>query len=151
MPLPLPVGAVIEVTIPTEVSIYSDVERTNLILNSAVGYNPVYSVPTVQVLDTVTQRISVSNLVPSSQYYVDQNNYVKFGVQDMKNPETIQTTPEFAISIYDEDDIIIEVDPNGLTYTAQPGRLENIQIFPENYKTRQSVPYEFSFETKNTL
>ena len=69
----------------------------------------------------------------------------------MKNPETIQTTPEFAISIYDEDDIIIEVDPNGLTYTAQPGRLENIQIFPENYKTRQSVPYEFSFETKNTL
>ena len=43
------------------------------------------------------------------------------------------------------------MDPNGLTYTATPGILENLRVLPENYKTRESVPYEFSFETKNQL
>lgn len=43
------------------------------------------------------------------------------------------------------------MDPDGLTYTATPGILENLRILPENYKTRESVPYEFSFETKNAL
>jgi hypothetical protein len=38
-----------------------------------------------------------------------------------------------------------------LTYTAQPGFLENIEVYPENYKTRQAVSYEFSFETKNNV
>jgi len=45
----------------------------------------------------------------------------------------------------------LRVDPTGLTYKASPGILENVQIIPENYKTRQAVPYDFSFETKNTL
>ena len=43
------------------------------------------------------------------------------------------------------------MDQNGLTYTANPGILENVQIIPENYKTRSVVPYDFSFETKNQL
>ena len=47
--------------------------------------------------------------------------------------------------------MILKVDPNGLTYKASPGILENVQIVPENYKTRQAVPYDFSFETKNAL
>ena len=55
------------------------------------------------------------------------------------------------MSIYEQDNIILEVNNEGLTYHAQPGRLENIEVFPENYKTRQQVPYVFSFETKNTL
>lgn len=46
-PLPLPVGAVVEITIPTEVSIYADDARTDKILNGAAGYTPIYSVPTV--------------------------------------------------------------------------------------------------------
>ena len=53
--------------------------------------------------------------------------------------------------IYDENYQILDVDSSGLTYTATPGRLENLLIFPGNFKTRQEVPYEFSFETKNAL
>lgn len=55
------------------------------------------------------------------------------------------------MAVYHEEDIILNVDQDGLTYTATPGILENVQIRPENYKTRQSVPYEISFETKNDL
>ena len=47
MPLPLPVGAVVRITIPTSVSIYSDDARTQLILNAATGYSPIYTVPQV--------------------------------------------------------------------------------------------------------
>ncbi len=43
------------------------------------------------------------------------------------------------------------MDPEGLTYKASPGVLENVKITPENLKTRQAVPYDFSFETKNAL
>jgi len=42
IPVPLPVGAVIEITIPTEVSIYSDIARSNLILSGAIGYAPMF-------------------------------------------------------------------------------------------------------------
>lgn len=40
------------------------------------------------------------------------------------------------MSIYQETDIILTVDQDGLTFTASPGVLENLQITPENYKTR---------------
>ena len=43
------------------------------------------------------------------------------------------------------------VDQTGLTYAAQPGILNQIEVRPENTKTRQSVPYYFAFETRNAL
>lgn len=95
MPLPLPVGAVIEMTIPSEVSIYGDSARTQLILNGAVGQSPLFFGPTVQILDPTTQRIKISNLVPSSTYYMDAGNPIKFSLLNLKNPGSIQTTPEF--------------------------------------------------------
>ena len=151
MPFPLPVGAVIELTIPREVSFYADEVRTQLLLTSATAYAPLFSSPAVQILDLEQQIVRVSNLVPSSEYYVDAGNPFKFGLLQLKNPGSIQTTPEFAMTIYEEGSPIIKVNPAGFTYTAAPGRLENLIVFPENFKTRQSVPYEFSFETKNAL
>lgn len=126
MPLPLPVGAVVQITIPTSVSIYSDAARTQLILNAATGYTPIYTVPQVQVIDTTNQVIEVNNLVPSSSYYVDADNYVRFSLTDLKNPGSVQATQPFSMSIYEQDNIILTVDNSGLTYSAEPGRLENV-------------------------
>ena len=39
-PVPLPVGAVVQLTVPPEISIYSDAGRTQLILRSGAGYAP---------------------------------------------------------------------------------------------------------------
>lgn len=69
----------------------------------------------------------------------------------LKNPGSIQTTTNFEVNIYQEENLILKVDPEGLNYKASPGILENVQIIPENLKTRQNVPYDFSFETKNAL
>ena len=89
-------------------------------------------------------------MIPSPRWYVDQNNPFKFGLLKLRNPNNILETPPFTITIYDgPSDKIAEV--NGLTYTATPGSLGYLQIFPENFKTSNQVPYEFSFETKNPL
>jgi len=64
----------------------------------------------VSVINATTQRIRVTNLVPSSTYYVDSNNPFKFGLLQLKNPGSIQTTSEFTMAIYEEDDIIVNVD-----------------------------------------
>lgn len=93
----------------------------------------------------------MSNLVPSFTNQVDPSNPITFGLLQLKNPGSIQTTPEFAIAIYQEEDIILNVDQNGLTYTASPGELQNLIVTPSDYKTRQKVSYEFSFETANNL
>ena len=110
MPLPLPVGAVIRLTIPTEVSIYADDARTQLILTSAAGYSPLFTSPSVNILNVSSQIIEVTNLVPSSQYYVDAGNPFKFGLLRLKNPGSIQTTPEFAMAIYEDNNLILNVD-----------------------------------------
>ena len=90
-------------------------------------------------------------MVPSPRWHVDQNNPFKFGLLELRNPNNIQQTAPFQITIYDGTgtDKIGEI--NGLRYAATPGSLENVKIFPENYKTSAVVPYEFSFETKNPL
>ena len=103
------------------------------------------------MVSEASQLIRVKNLVPSQRYYVNEGNPFKFGLLQLKNPGSIQITPEFEINVYQEDKLILKVDPKGLTYKASPGILENVQIIHENYKTRQAVPYEFSFETKNAL
>ena len=54
MPFPLPVGAVIELQIPLEVSIFSDEARTQLILSGATGYAPLFPSPTQRILDPDT-------------------------------------------------------------------------------------------------
>ena len=47
------------------------------------------------------------------------------------------------MTIYEQSDIILTVDQNGLTYTATPGELRDIYVLPENYRTRASPIYEF--------
>ena len=151
MPIPLPVGAIIEMKIPQEVSFYSDPARTLLVVNSALGFEPLFTSPTAEIVSAANQLLKIKDLVPSSQYYINENDPFKFAILQLVNPASINPTAPFEITIYHESDIILTVDPNGLRYTATPGRLENLQIFPGNLKTRSAVPYEFSFETKNAL
>lgn len=47
--LPLPVGANAIVTIPTEIEIFSDEAKTELIIASAAGFSPIYPVIQFQV------------------------------------------------------------------------------------------------------
>ena len=53
MDLPLPVGAVFEITIPTEVSIYAD--DGTLLLTGASGEGSLFTSANVQILDATTQ------------------------------------------------------------------------------------------------
>ena len=53
MPLPLPVGAVVKITVPPTVSIWSEGSSGNIILNSATGKGSIYAVPRVQVTDPI--------------------------------------------------------------------------------------------------
>ena len=151
LPVPLPVGAKIQIKIPSEISIFSDATETEVILTGAAGDTPLFSSPTVTIVNSATQFIEVSNIVPSYENYVDENNPFTFSLIQLKNPGSISTSSEFAISIYEEDDIILIVDPDGLTYTASPGVLNNVVVEAENYKTREEVPYTFSLETTNDL
>ena len=64
----------------------------------------------MQITDTVTQTIKVSNLVPSYVNYVDSGNPITFGLLRLKNPGSIQTTPEFSMLIKEEEYIILNVD-----------------------------------------
>ena len=89
-------------------------------------------------------------MVPSYVNQVDPNNPITFGLLQLKNPGSIQTTPQFSIAIYQEDDLILNVD-DGLTYQASPGALSNLIVLPEDFKTRMKVQYLFSFETSNAL
>jgi len=51
LPLPMPVGSTIEITVPPTISIFSDIERKNLVLNSVTGNPPLYTLPEVTVVD----------------------------------------------------------------------------------------------------
>lgn len=91
-------------------------------------------------------------MVPNQNYYVDQGNFVKFGLVSMKNPGSIDPTSAFSLTLYDQNYEILTVSPNtDLIYTATPGLLQYIKIEPYNYKTREAVIYNFSFEAKNDL
>lgn len=97
-------------------------------MNAASGFSPIYVAPQVQVIDPILQMIKISNLVPSPKNYVDSENFVKFSLLDMKNPESIKTTDVFEIAIYDQDDLILEVDNTDLRYTAKPGSLKQVRV-----------------------
>lgn len=90
LPLPLPVGTVIEMTIPPTISIFSDSQRMNAVLNNASGYLPFFQVPQVTILDPVAQKIRITNLVPNQANYIDETNQVRFELLWMKNPGSTQ-------------------------------------------------------------
>jgi hypothetical protein len=51
----------------------------------------------------------VTNVVPTSNYYVDAGNFIKFDLIYLTNPASIKTTDPFNITFYDEDNIIMTV------------------------------------------
>lgn len=89
-------------------------------------------------------------MVPTSSYYVDAGNFVKFDLIYLTNPASIKTTDPFKISFYDEDNIIMTVSP-GPTLTATPGKFQSLYAEPENYRVRQETPYKFGFVTLNAI
>lgn len=151
LPLPMPVGSSIEITVPSTISIFSDIERRNLVLNNVIGSPPFYSLPEVTVLDSSAQKIRITNLVPLPQNYQDEGNPAVFSLMLMKNPGSTMDSPPFSVTIYDNESTILKVNPEGFTFAATPGKLSEINVTPDNYKVRDKVNYRFSFVTKNTL
>ena len=89
--------------------------------------------------------------MPSPRWYIDIENPFTLGLLKLRNPSNIENTSPFGITIFDGSGNEKLGEVSGLVYAASPGSLENVEIFPENYKTSALVPYEFSFETKNQL
>lgn len=71
LPMPIPVGAYIDIKIPLEIGLYSDAGA--LLLSSAAGQVPLYKVLSETLVGSgATKKIRIGNLVPSSQYYVNE-------------------------------------------------------------------------------
>jgi hypothetical protein len=110
------------------------------VLNSVAAQPPLYEIPYLTVSDAATQTVTLSSLVPNSNYYVDQGAYVQFNLISIVNPSSVQPSDSFQITFYEYDDPIMTV-ASGLFVVAQPGTLSNVQIVPQGYRVRDSVPY----------
>jgi hypothetical protein len=122
--LPLPVGAIIKIGIPSEIQIYEE-GTNNAILNSVYGLDPIYRVPQMLITDTVNQIVKISALVPTSDYFVNENNPINFDLMDIINPEATGATSPFTIQVFDQESYMIcEVtDNSSLFYQASVGEL----------------------------
>ena len=123
IPQPLPVGASIYIKIPSQMKIFNSL--SNLILNSAQGYTPIFSVLKISLVSSVNQIIKLTNLIPSSTYYVDQNNFIKFSLLNIQNPATTGTTDNFEIVFYDQDFKIMSTTAK-VSQNFLAGKLNNI-------------------------
>lgn len=95
MSLPGPVGLKIKITIPSQMSIYARENPSQLVLNSVAASVPLYEIPYLTVSNASTQTVTLSNLVPNSNYYVDQGAYVKFDLISIVNPSSVQPSDSF--------------------------------------------------------
>jgi hypothetical protein len=88
-------------TIPPTISIFSDTERRNLILNNVIGSAPLSAVPEVTILDSSAQKIRITNLAPLAKNYQDEGNPIVFTLLLLKNPGSTRATAPFNLSIFD--------------------------------------------------
>lgn len=117
MSLPGPVGLKIKIVVPSQMSIYSRTNPTQLVLNSVAASPPLYEIPYLAVSDARTQTVILSNLVPNSNYYVDEGSFVQFNLISIVNPSSVQASDSFQITFYEYDDPIMMVD-SGLFVTT---------------------------------
>jgi hypothetical protein len=152
--LPLPVGAIIKIGIPSEIQIYEE-GTDNPILNSVYGLNPIYRVPQMLITDRDAQIVKISALVPTFDYFVNEDNPINFELMDIINPEATGATSPFTVQVFDQESYMIcEVFDNAsLFYQASVGQLKEVTVDVNNSKTRESenIEYTFSFITKNDL
>jgi hypothetical protein len=95
--MPLPVGAVMKIDIPEEISIFSLTSSTSVILNSAIGFAPLASVIQVTIEDSSSQIVKLSDLVPFSSNYADESSVVQVQLVQFRNPSTTVATQPFKI------------------------------------------------------
>ena len=117
MSLPGPVGLKIKIVVPSQMSIYSRTNPTQLVLNSVAASPPLYEIPYLTVSDARTQTVILSNLVPNSNYYVDEGSFVQFNLISIVNPSSVQASDSFQITFFEYDDPIMMVD-SGLFVTT---------------------------------
>lgn len=67
------------------------------------------------------------------------------------NPSSVEETDPFELEVYDQEYLILKVENQKLTYQAEPGRLRDVTVTVKNYRTRERLPYIFSFVTKNKV
>lgn len=151
-PLPLPVGSLCILTIPNQISLYSDAPTNlNIALKSAVGYSPLSSNLQVTVISTSpTQQIQITDLVPDSTYYADLDQYVSFSILNLKTPTSLATTDTFYISFFEQQYSIMQQN-GSIAITATAGTMTSVSVTPLSSQIRLAVPYTFSFMTSNNI
>lgn len=88
--------------------------------------------------------------MPNQNFYVDEGNFVRFDLFDIVNAPSIQESDSFELTFYEFDDPIMTIT-QGVTITATPGELSNMQVVPEGFRVRDLVPYSFGFVTSNRV
>eukprot|EP00347_Sterkiella_histriomuscorum_P021799 403332729 len=148
-PVPFPIGTQMLITIPSQIQISSSTSTSQIVLNSAIGFSPLYPVLQVTIEDQATQIIRLKNLVPFSSNYVDVGTQIQISLIQLVNPSSTANTDAFKIQIFDQEFLMME--SNSISITAQPGALTSCTITPDNYRTRQATQYSFGFGISNAL
>lgn len=146
--LPLPVGTIIYMTLPTSMSVYSDSSQTTVILNTATGTSPISTTLSFSIL--AYNKIKITNVVPSSSYYADEKSTIKFSVLKLKNPGSAQPSGTFTIEFYESDYPIMSLT-SGLTVTSTSGALTGFTVTPNSAYVRKDVSYSFTVTTTNDV
>lgn len=61
-------------------------------------------------------------LVPNSNFYVDEGNFIKFELFDLINAPSVKPSNSFKLTFYEFDDVIMSVG-SGVYVTAKSGQL----------------------------
>ena len=102
--------------------------------------------------DVTNQIVELTNLVPSSQYYVDEGVTISFTLFNLQNPISCGHTDGFIIQVYDQESLILVLSQSaGVSITATSGTLSNLKIQPDSFRTSVMTSYYFSFVTSNPV
>jgi hypothetical protein len=100
----------------------------------------------------VNQVIKISNLVPNVQYYIDEGTLCPFTLFNLKNPTAAGLAGGFEIKVFDQDYLIMKTEVmSDFGVAILPEALSSLKVYPDNYRTRASTPYTFSFIITNPV
>jgi hypothetical protein len=140
---PLPIGARILITFPSEISPESTIEN-------AAGSGKLNLVISADYSST-SKQLTLSELILTSDSYINENEEISFTILGIVNPSTTAASGSFTILTTESIDYQIETVSAGVTVTATAGDITTFSVSPENTKIRERTVYLFTLVTENDV
>ena len=140
---PLPVGAVIKITFPSEVSPTSTTV-------TAIGTGKLNK-SMVAAYDSATRILTLTEVIISESSYVNSGESIQFSLSYITNPSSTVTSSSFAITTMKGLSYFIDSGTSGFTVTATPGSIQTLTVSPINTKIRERTLYSFAMTTEHSI